>query len=437
MPRSAASGLQPPAFVLFAILYLSLGLAILAKGPVGFLLPMASLGLFMMIVNSRQSIELRKSSLPAADQETKRFAFWEPFRPSTILKSIWQLRPITGVVVILAVVLPWYILVGLRTDGLWLSQFFGKFNFRPFMQPILGHSGPMWYYIPVILIGFFPWSVFLGFAAIDTVRRIREGDPRRNSHLLLGCWFGVFFVFWSICSTKLPHYMLPAYPVLALMTGSFLETWIVHPARVGPSWMKNAWLTTIVVGVGIVVAVAIASHIYLPGEGWIGLVGLILVIGGHLCLYYAKQHERKRVVVVFACTSAAFLTAMFGLAELRVDRHQNAKHLLAAVHRESHEPTAICAYRFFRQSMVFYAGHPITYCDTPEQLQEFLEKSPEAYIITLDEHQAEIEHLQPGRVRVFAHERRFLAWDEMIVLSLDGKSESAETASKPCSINQQ
>ena len=95
------------------------------------------------------------------------------------LKSLWQLRPITGAIVILAVALPWYIMVGLRTDGVWLEQFFAKFNLRPFMQPILGHSGPFWLHVPYLLIGFFPWSVFLGPAIIETIRRIRDRDPRQ------------------------------------------------------------------------------------------------------------------------------------------------------------------------------------------------------------------------------------------------------------------
>jgi 4-amino-4-deoxy-L-arabinose transferase-like glycosyltransferase len=434
---SSVYSLRITAYILFVIFYLSLGAAILAKGPVGFLLPMAVLGLFLMIVNSRRKTDEAKTAFATTGWKAKCLSALGVFRPMNFLKSLWQLRPITGAILLLAVALPWYILVGVRTEGLWLEQFIAKFNWRPFVQPILGHSGPVWYYIPAVLIGFFPWSVFLGPAAIDTLRRIRDCDHRRDSYVLLACWFGMFFVFWSICSTKLPHYVLPAYPALALLTGCFLETWITEPARVGPSWMKNAWITTIAVGLSIMVAVGIVAWIYLPGEEFIGLVGMILVVGGGLCSYYAKRQHRQRVVSVFACTAVLFLTAMFGFAAQRVDRHQNAKRLMAEIRSDSPQPAPVCAYRFFRQSMVYYAGHPVQCCDTPEQLQQFLEQAPHAYVITLDKYEKEIERKQPGQFRVLARERRFLANDEMVVLAPSARIDHSHTANRPPSINRE
>ncbi len=423
--------------VLFFILYACLGAAILAKGPVGFLLPMASLGLFLMIVNSRREINQTMASSGMVGWKAKCLSILRTFRPANFLKSLWQLRPLTGAAVILAVALPWYILVGLRTDGLWLQQFFAKFNFRPFMQPILGHSGPFWLHVPYLLVGFFPWSVFLGPTIIETVRRIRDRDPRRDAYVLLSCWFFVFFVFWSICNTKLPHYVLPVYPALALLTACFLEAWIAEPARVGPGWMKNAWITLIAVGLAIIVAVPIAARFVLPGEELIGLVGLILIAGGCLCLYYAKRRHLRQVATVFACTAVIFLTAMFAFAAQRVDRHQNAKRLLALIHGDGADTAPICAYRFFRQSMVYYAGHPVQCCDNPEQLQQFLDQAPQAYVITLDKYQAEVDGKHPGRFRELARQQRFLATDQMVVFAPSDKSSSNHTAIRPHSSNRE
>ena len=431
VPQFAVCSKEPAiSFVLFALLYACLGVAILAKGPVGFLLPMAGLGLFLMIVNSRRENSSAGDTPRLLGWKQKCVAILRTFSPKNFLKSLWQLRPITGAIVVLCVALPWYIMVGQRTGGLWLEQFFAKFNFRPFMQPILGHSGPFWLHVPFLLVGFFPWSVFLGPMIIETVRRIRDADPRRNGYLLLTCWFSVFFVFWSICSTKLPHYVLPVYPALALLTGRFLETWIAEPARVGPSWMKNAWISLIVAGLAITAAGSITAHILLPGEELIGSVGLILAAGGCLCLYFANRRHSQKVVTVFACTAVVFLTAVFGFAAQRVDRHQNAKRLLALISRDSAEPAPVCAYRFFRQSMVYYAGHPVQCCDNAEQLQQFLEKEPQAYVITLDKYQAEVEGANPGRFRQLARERRFLATDQMVVFAPADAGDSDQTANR-------
>ena len=439
--QSAICNLQIPCckyvqFVLFTVIYACLGVAILAKGPVGFLLPMASLGLFLMIVNSRRE-DQTSAARGSAGWKAICLSIFHTFRPMNFLKTLWQLRPITGAIVMLCVALPWYVMVGQRTGGLWLEQFFAKFNFRPFMQPILGHSGPFWLHVPYLVVGFFPWSVFIGPMIIETVRRIRDGDPRRDAYILLTCWFSVFFVFWSICSTKLPHYVLPVYPALALLTGRFLETWVAEPARVGPGWMKNAWITLIAAGFAIIIAAGIAARFFLPGDELIGLVGLILMAGGCLCSYYAKRHHRRRVVTVFACTAVIFLTAVFGFAAQRVDRHQNAKRLLAMIRGDSAEPAPICAYRFFRQSMVYYAGHPVQCCDNPEQLQQFLDKNPQAYVITLDKYEAEVEGRHPGVFRELARERRFLASDEMVVFAPARKTGSDHTAIRQPSANRE
>jgi hypothetical protein len=81
--------------------------------------------------------------------------------------------------------------------------------------------------------------------------------------------------------------------------------------------------------------------------------------------------------------------------------------------------------------MVYYAGHPVQCCDTPEQLQQFLEQAPHAYVITLDKYEKEIERKQPGQFRVLARERRFLANDEMVVLAPSARIDHSHTANRP------
>jgi 4-amino-4-deoxy-L-arabinose transferase-like glycosyltransferase len=423
-------------YVFVLLFYVSLGLAVLAKGPVGFLLPMASLGLFLMFVNARQNDE--SNAVPAdSGWKTRWHGLRQFFSPGNFLKSLWQLRPVTGVVVVLAVALPWYILVGMRTDGQWLDLFFGKFNFRPFTQPILGHGGPMWYYIPAVFVGFFPWSVFLGPVGIAVMQRIRERHPWGNSYLLAACWFGASFVFWSICSTKLPHYVLPAYPALALMTAGFLEAWIADPFRVNRLWITNAWFATMAVGVGMAVAIPFVARVYLPGEEWLGLIGLILVLGGGLSWYFARHKQRERAIIAFAACSAAFLTAMFGFAAIRVDRHQNAKPLIAAIHRDCHDAPTVCSYRFFRQSMVYYAGGPIARYESADQLESLLDGPKPVYILTLDQYVAELEHEHPGELREFTRQRRFLAADDMVVLEKIPPGELPATAVRPTPLKRQ
>jgi 4-amino-4-deoxy-L-arabinose transferase-like glycosyltransferase len=400
-------------YFLFLLFYIFLGLAVLAKGPIGFLLPMTALGLFLMIKNYQPKLISHDCTQNINQSETR--SFFTRLDPFGVLKrvavsffsSLWQLRPITGIVVTMAVALPWYVMVASRTQGAWVQTFIFDFCIRPFTQPILGHSGPMWYYFPAVLIGFFPWSVFLGPMCVDVYRRIRANHPWCDGLVLLTCLFGVWFVFWSICSTKLPHYLLPVYPALSLLTACFLDGWIAEQVTVSRGWMRTTWISAILVGVGMTLALPIVAMLLLPGEEWIGAIGLILIFGGWLGLRFTAQGKRLQAVRCYGVASVAFLTAAFGFVTVGVDRHQNARPMMAAIHEDSPEGAAICEYGFHRKSSVYYAGHPIALCDDDAQLKKFLDSADRAYIITLADYAAEIEKKHPGEFEQFLRLHRF------------------------------
>lgn len=421
----------------FVLLYAAIGVTVLGKGPIGFLLPVATMGLFLLIANrasrSQNLVATEGAALPDQGQPAAaaqgRLGRWcravgrglsESARlltPSQLWRAVWQLRPLTAILVVLAIALPWYVLVGLRTDGEWLRQFFGEHNFQRAFRPFQSHSGPVIYYIPAIFIGFFPWSVFLVPSLVALVKRIRQGDARRTGLVFLSCWMGLWFVFWSIVSTKLPHYVLPMYPAMALMTAVFLDDWLREPAKIERGWLTNALVTVIVVGVGLLVAVYIVAKIFLPGEELLGLVGLVLIGGGAICFRFARRQRYPAVLAAFAVTSVVFVTAIFGVAALRVDRHQNAPHLIAAIRESGPEPTQLASYCFVRQSFVWYAGEYIKRLNNARDLEEFLQSAPNPCVITNSDRLAEIEKAFPGVLKVLARDRRFLHSGEVLVLA--------------------
>ena len=139
-----------------AAMYGLMGLAVLAKGPVGAVLPTAVIGMFLLIVRLPEIA--RAVDRPAWQRWL--LALVRPFSPSHFLRTCWSMRPLTAIMVILAVAGPWYAWVGWRTDGEFLRVFFWEHNLGRAAQPMEGHSGGLWYYPVAILVGFFPWSVF-------------------------------------------------------------------------------------------------------------------------------------------------------------------------------------------------------------------------------------------------------------------------------------
>jgi 4-amino-4-deoxy-L-arabinose transferase-like glycosyltransferase len=76
------------------------------------------------------------------------------------------------------------------------------------------------------MIGFFPWSCFLPLAIDRLVRRLasRDGATTREADMFVACWAGAYLTFFSFAGTKLPSYVLPCYPALAIITGYFENT---------------------------------------------------------------------------------------------------------------------------------------------------------------------------------------------------------------------
>ena len=403
-----------------ALMYAAMGVAVMAKGPIGVILPVGTIGLFLLLTTG-------KAREPSSQTESERgvvargvgrlVGFARLLTPPNLLRTAWRMRPLTALAVVGVIVVPWFVMVGLKTDGVWLVKFFGEQNLGRAMNSMQGHSGTVLFYVAAILIGFFPWSVFLGPSLTELTVRIRRHHVWRSGYILTACWLGVYVVFWSLVSTKLPHYVLPAYPALALLTAAFVEGWIADPAHVRPCWGRNAAITMILVGVGILIAIPIVAAIFLPGEWPVALVGLIPAVGGVVYLYCLRRESPSRAMAVFAVTSVVFLTAIFGFAAVRIDRHQNAEVLLAAIRSSSGETPDLAAYGFFKESYVFYAGRCVPHCVGPDALREFLDRAERPYIITSDEQEEEVERYFPGRFRVLARRPRFLHSGEVVVLT--------------------
>jgi 4-amino-4-deoxy-L-arabinose transferase-like glycosyltransferase len=126
-------------------------------------------------------------------------------------KASWNLRPRLGVPICLALALPWYLAVCWQHQGL-LDYFLGFQTADRLLTTVHGRSGAWWFYLPVLLAGFFPWSTGLGVSITAALKRQDDLDR------LLLIWIAVPLLFFSCAGSKLPTYLLPIFPALALLT---------------------------------------------------------------------------------------------------------------------------------------------------------------------------------------------------------------------------
>jgi len=88
-----------------------------------------------------------------------------------------------------------------------------KHHVARFLQVNSGHSGSPFYYLPVLLLGFFPWIVFVPGGWL---RGFRENS---QTGVVAGIWFLFVVIFFSFSNTKLPNYILSAFPPAAILAG--------------------------------------------------------------------------------------------------------------------------------------------------------------------------------------------------------------------------
>ncbi|HEY1786369.1 MAG TPA: glycosyltransferase family 39 protein [Pirellulales bacterium] len=430
-PRREPDLLIEPTWRNFALAYAAMGVAALAKGPVGVVLPTAVFGLFFLTTRGANTL----AGLPAVSAGQGRLAWIAKLldaavrtaSPRHIFQTILALRPALAVLMVLAVAGPWYVWVGLRTDWQWPAQFFGVHNFGRFFSAMDNHHGPIVYYVGIVLVLFFPWSILMLGSLSELARQSARTMQRRQGAILIACWITVYFGFFSLCSTKLPSYVVPMYPALAIATALFLERWVYFPQSVPRSWPWIAYSLLTLAGLGLVVVVPILAARLLDGGTFspaalarvapLGLAGIVPLIGGLLCLFYTWRCQARQSIRTLGLTAVVFTVWLFGFSVGQFDRFQTAPQFIAAIDSHTSGEAHVATFRYFRPSMVFYGHRPVGKLPEAADVASFFADHPtDAFVYTVDEQMPELEKQLPADVVVLKRRPRLFLPGQTLLL---------------------
>lgn len=173
--------------------YVAAGLALLTKGPIGILFPALTAAFYFFC--TRDTARLRSWKLPC------------------------------GVLITSAVGLPWYAYTTAIHGDAFIETFLGFHNFTRFLTPEHATQHAWWRYIPVLAVGFLPWTALLPGLLRRGIRSLHTGSWRTGGpKLWCTLWFGNIFIFFSLSSTQLVSYIAPAFAPLALLAGDMLAS---------------------------------------------------------------------------------------------------------------------------------------------------------------------------------------------------------------------
>jgi 4-amino-4-deoxy-L-arabinose transferase-like glycosyltransferase len=241
------------------VFWAACALAVLSKGLIGIVLPLAAVALYLLVRRD-----------------------WSLVR---------RMRPLAGMALFLVIAAPWFIAVS-AANAEFAHFFFVQEHFQRFTTEMHQRAHPAWYFIPVLAAGMAPGLVPLGHAA---VRAFRE---RSDAALLLWAWALVVFVFFSASSSKLPPYILPVFPALAVLAARSL-------AR-GVLMAQALVLLPVTLGAGLAIDRLAAGGPYVSYAHWILIAALILAAGAAAALFLAWRDRLwgATLVLVFGALAA-------------------------------------------------------------------------------------------------------------------------------------
>ena len=306
----------------------------------------------------------------------------------TLLTMQWRLwgrlHLVKGLILFLLVAAPWFILVGMRNPEQPAFFFIHEHWDRFFKTE--HHREQVWYVFFVLTaVGMVPWLGMLVQSMVTAAKRDPKDAPAAfRPRLMLLVWAVFIILFFTKSNSKLPGYILPIFPALALLTAVYLDSG-ARIARVVTAALSS------LVGVALLVTVPFmprmsgrASEVvlYQGYQPWVLVAGFVALAGGALALLYARQMKKDLFVVVLAVSGFATTQIMMAGFE-PIGRVRAGADMLPAIQAELKADSRVFAVGMYEQSLTFYLRRTVTLVDYTDEFSFGLRQQPELSIPTV------------------------------------------------------
>ena len=263
-----------------------------------------------------------------------------------------------GFALCLVVGLPWFLLMIHLHGKLFIDGFLEANNVTRYLQAEHKETSPVWFFLPVLLGGFFPWSLTLPGAlalAWQQGREARQEQATDDPALFLGLWVALVFVFFSASQSKLITYIFPLYPAAAVLVGLWLAKRPETLARFDPLWLYAA------LAVILAVALNIVGKKYGVTTGT--LMAWDLTLGGSAVAIIAF-HRRHGVWLAPGTAWALFLLVAWCSPTWKTHEADVSERKMSVFAALTTPPDGVIhALGFKHPSLRYYSDRPVVYTD--------------------------------------------------------------------------
>lgn len=339
------------------------GLAVLAKGPLGFLIPISAILLFLIIRKDLKFLFFRYCAL--------------------------------GFLFFLIIAVPWYIFMVKKFGNSFVQEFFYNDHMRRIFEAEHPRNDSWYFYPASMILGMFPWCLYIIASLFYLFKRLKEKNGLAV-YLFLSCWILATLIIFQIAHSKLVSYTFPVFFALAVIAGDFIITALLRNLRLIYLITITSWCILLLLPLALIIGSAKYS-MYFSSRNIIYAFSLLyyLVFIPLVLLVIFKKKLFFGTALLAIQVPLFFFFALFisGGFKAYVSGEYACEYLLK---NYTVDNTILCSkflvrgVRYYTDKDVavvkmggppFFSPHPIPYLDSDAKVAGFLKKQPQTYCI--------------------------------------------------------
>jgi 4-amino-4-deoxy-L-arabinose transferase-like glycosyltransferase len=289
------------------------------------------------------------------------------------------LHLISGLVLFLAIAAPWFVAVSLANPE-FFHFFFIHEHFERFLTKVHRRYEPWWYFIPILAFGILPWLLPM----LDTLVRAWKTERDRNAFQpgrFLLIWAAFIFFFFSMSDSKLPSYILPIFPALALLIGRRLagmkgRTLLWQTAPLALLVAAGLWLSPRAVDLA---GDESSRQAYAQYGHWAAVTAAVALAGILAALFLAYRNRMQAAVLLLALTALGAGQSLLSGHDL-LARTTSTYYLAQQVKHYLKPGAPFYSIGMYEQTLPFYLDRTVTLVAYQDEMAFGIEQEPDKWL---------------------------------------------------------